>query len=220
MCVRSVSADWIRFTLVSVWASSGCGCGASLLSNGSLEPFTADSQGFYFCEMLEHNAATQQDQIELHRKSDTAAPLQHRVTFQKIIFHWTSQTKRHCVQSQAWSQQRFSEATIVPDSVINVKFCSLVTPSGRLCCALTAAWTQLMGVDGQQNMEQTCSQWDPGDSHVVNWKSEGYFFSVMKTLLRWLFTVSNPLCVLSHCFGLFLTHSSWAALNTKNTKVW
>ncbi len=60
--------------LVGVCASSGCGCVAFLLcrSSSDLEPSSADTQGFYFSRMTEHNAAIQ------HRADRVGQEVRHR----------------------------------------------------------------------------------------------------------------------------------------------
>ncbi len=66
--------SWYVSILVNACASTGCGCFSYLLrrSSGDLEPSAADTQGFYFCRMMEHNAGIQ------HRADRAEQEVRHR----------------------------------------------------------------------------------------------------------------------------------------------
>ncbi len=110
------------------------------------------------------------EQIKRDRKSNTDTPLKHPVSFRikhycrcwrLMMFHLTSSTKRGYVQSQAWSQQRLSEAVIAHGSVVSIKSCRSRNFS---CCSLKRNRWVLMDdrANTLRSHSRTHMQWNPG----------------------------------------------------------
>ncbi len=155
MCVRCVSApeqqqSWYVSILACVWASTDYGCVVFLLCRSSRHPApsAADTPGFCFCPMTEHNAAIE------HRADRAGKEVKHKYNI-KTLQHLVNFRIKHSVLTSDHislnfinkpslcaepglksTDQRFSEAAVAFDSVITARSCSLMTPAVRLCCSL------------------------------------------------------------------------------------
>ncbi len=130
-----------RFHLVNVCASTGsavlCFC---------LDPSAADSHGFCFCQMIDNNAAIQLREDRTRQKLDTDTTLKHPVNFQNntlctkpdhILLNVIAKMSL-CVEPGLKStDQRFSEAMTVCDSVIRANLNDTVTAAVWLCFTLS-----------------------------------------------------------------------------------
>ncbi len=141
MCVRFISPlkrqqSWYVSILVNACASTGCGCVAFLLrlSSGDPEPSAADTQGFYFCSMTEHNTAIQ------HSADRAGQEVRHRYNIKTSNKFQNKLSVIMCRARPAGTDERFSESMVALNSVITAKSHSLMTPAVWLWNAASRRW--------------------------------------------------------------------------------
>ncbi len=150
-------------------AFTDCGFVDCLLcgSYHSLEPFTADMQGFYFCRMMENNAAIQQRvdrawQEVRHRtniKTSSWFSEKHSMlTPDHILFNFINKTSLRAVQGLKSTDQRFFRAC---DCVWFCNYRNISSVSWLRLSSCATLWNAASGYDGRRSMAQTCSRGIP-----------------------------------------------------------
>ncbi len=167
--------SWYVSNLVNVCASTGCGSftfysvAPPMIQNPPQQIRKASSFAGWWSTMQQFSI----EQIEPNRKSDTETTLKHPVIFKikhsvltqgHISLNFINKPSLCAEPGLKSTDQRFSEAVNAHDSLITLKSCLSRNSS---CPALwNAAWTQPVGVDGRQSMEQTCSGAVPERTHI------------------------------------------------------